>query len=239
MMQKWVRMPTYWIKDPDHYPLKQMRWSGEKKADNIAALMLYIVIVQHASVEIDIQNIEIGVCSLTYEQMGEITGLSRPKISGGLKILIDLDLIEKISEGKARSVYKVKNFAKRGGWAKLPASPIYNKEKTMISIFHDFNLRKKTELNALKLYLLILTFRDNSLNYAKISYEKIHQYAGIPANEVRAGLSLLINIGLIQLGKGAREGIHHLNAHNIYKPNYIDPYRNSAVVEDELINDFL
>lgn len=239
MMQKWVRMPSYWVRDPNKLPLTTMRWKGDDKSNNIAGLMLYIVLMQHASQEVSIDRPIIGTCSLSYEQMNDITGLSKTKISAGLKVLLELELIQKINKGKEKSVYQIVNFGTRGSWAKLPAKDLYNKEKNKIPIFHGFHLRNKNELNSLKLYLLIITFRDNNSNYALIGYDKITEYTGIPRNEIRSAISLLINLGLVQLNKESNNDSEHLNLPNMYRPCFVEPYKNAITSNVDVKDDFL
>lgn len=222
-MLEWVRMPSNWVRDPELLPLKEMKWQGDKKADQIAALMLYIVIVHHASAETSISSKEAGMCRLTYSELNEITGLSRGKISGGLQILYDLILISK-NGNKRKNVYKVENFSLSSGWAKLPAKGLYNKDLTKIQAFHDFHSRKKNELNALKLYFLIITFRDNKANYAKIGYDKITEYSGVHQSEIKSAISLLINHQLITLDT-AKTKVNDYSSANLYRLNYIDRHK--------------
>ena len=44
-MKDWVKMPTDWIRNKEAPPLAKLRWKGENKAAQIAALMLYLAIV--------------------------------------------------------------------------------------------------------------------------------------------------------------------------------------------------
>ena len=94
-MKEWVKMPSDWIRDKDQSLLPSMKWSGDNKADQIAALMLHIVLVHHANPEPVTDRQDIGLVKLTYSELGAIVGISRAKISGGLKLLDKMNRIER------------------------------------------------------------------------------------------------------------------------------------------------
>lgn len=188
-MQQFIRMPSKWIRDKDVYPLKKLNFVGPEKADRTAALMLYIMIL-HDMNEVATTRVERGVSNLTYTNFNEISGLSRTKISAGLNILSEqLELITVIRNGR-NNLYKVNNFTgENGTWAKMPARKLYDSGRLLM--FHNFHLRKDTELNALKLYLLLVAQRDIKTDRATISLDTITEYTGIHRNRIRPARSLL------------------------------------------------
>lgn len=203
-MREFVKMPTSWITDKDMPGLSQLRWGGQDNAEKVAALMLYIAIVHNVNSEPNREYSEAGFAKLSYSDFEKIVGLSRAKIAGGLKILEGLKIVE-INKASKTSVYQLVNFDPKRGWAKLPYRNFYH--DGCIKVFEEFHLRKKNELNALKMYLLIASFRDNESNLTFISYEKIHQYTGIPEKDIRSAISLLVNFNLLQVDKArASEG---------------------------------
>jgi len=191
-------MPSQWIMYPDQYNggLTAFEWRGNDRSDNIAALMVYIAIVHHVN-EVSIpQFSEPGCTKLPYSELQEITGLSRKKISGGLKILKALSIITADTSGKT-TVYKLVNNNFDQYWAKLPFQYLYSGRH--ISFFNSCNLRKRVELDALKIYLLLVAFRDNNINHAAIAYPKMAIYTGIDRNRIRHALSLLVAHELISV----------------------------------------
>jgi hypothetical protein len=184
-LREWVRLPARWIEDGD---LRQLRWGGTETsgADNTAALMVLAVIAHHA-------DEERGVARLTYNQICTMTELSRAKIARGLDVLKKLDVIERTPEG--RSTFRLRSYNPRGGWCKLPAKSLYFSGR--ILAFKDFKLRSATELHALKLYFLFAARRGRDTNMAHISYEKIHEYSGVPDNRIKAAISFLASIPLV------------------------------------------
>lgn len=231
-MKEWVKMPSYWVRDKDNLPLPDLKWIGAKKADQIAALMIYIILVQHANDSVTKDKKEIGLCSLTYTDIGDISGLSRAKISGGIKVLVNLQVISEISEGR-NNIYKITNYGANSGWAKLPARGLYDKNIEKINAFHQFHLRTKNELNAIKIYLLIVSLRNNSINYAQVGYSKISEYTGIHRNEIKTAISLLINIDLIQVDSISSE-INEYSTVNMYRLTKLEPYKHRGTTAKDI-----
>ncbi|HED40316.1 MAG TPA: hypothetical protein ENJ13_07790 [Chromatiales bacterium] len=231
-MKEWVRMPSYWLRNEDHYPLPDMKWVGEKKADQIAALMIYIVLVHHANGEVTTDKQELGLCSLTYTKLSDITGLSRAKISGGLKVLTHIKVITQTGTGR-NNLYKIENYGSPGGWGKLPARGLYNNGYEKIPAFHRFQLRSKNELNAMKIYLLFVALRSNSTNYAKVGYDKISEYTGMHRNEIKSAISFLINLGLVQVDTGNSD-INEFAKVNMYRLCYLEPYKHRGTSARDL-----
>ena len=222
-MKEWVRMPTFWVRNEDEVPLAQMKWIGPKKSDQIAALLIYLILVHHANDVITSQLPECGLCKLTYSTIANLSGLSRAKIAGGLRVLERMGLISKFSAGRD-NVYKIASFENVRGWGKLPASGLYSTDRNSIPAFHRFQLRSKNELSALKIYYLIVAMRDNSLGYAQVGYDKIEGYTGIPRNEIKSALSLLVNLGLIHIDSG-KSSFSEFGIVNLYRLRYLEPYK--------------
>lgn len=191
-MDTYVRVPTDWIRDQSNPLLHVFSWKGESKAGNIAALMLYIAMNQN------VPEKKGAHVKLTYTKLSDITSLSRAKVAEGLKLLEGIGLVEKEKQGRSNS-YHIVNRDNRQGWGQLPAKSLYDDEQ--IKPFLHFKLRTRAELNALKLYLLIIAFRSNQKNCTIISYEKIYQYTGISERHIFAGLSLLITLDMIRVDK--------------------------------------
>lgn len=235
-MRPWVKMPSDWLRLKSDPPLASLRWNGVRKADQIAALMTYVVLVHHANNDPTSEFQELGYSRLTYDRLSEITGLSRAKISGGIEVLKDLQVVNVSLAGRG-NVYHVTNYGQTRGWAKLPARGLYTKDLQRIRVFHLFKLRMKAELSALKLYLLVLALRDNKSNYATMSYDTIGLYTGVDRNDVRTALSLLIGYNLVHVDQRIEEANDYRTI-NMYRPCNLDPYRHRATTErgvDELL----
>jgi hypothetical protein len=78
--------------------------------------------------------------------------------------------------------------------AKLPARRLYPGGRYA---FAEFKLRKRTELNALKLYFLFAARRGRDTNIANISFDKIEEYASIERPDIKAAMSMLAALSLV------------------------------------------
>ena len=213
-MSRWVRIPTEWIRSMG---LHQLRWEAGKGSANTAALMVLLVIAHRT-------DVTTGEAEATYDTIQRSTSLSRPVISRGLRVLEGLSLVNKLPEDK-RSVYRLANYVPQGtewnGWAMLPAKRLYNARGNIVA-FEDFKLRSRVELDALKLLMLFVAFRDRYTNLANISYDKITEYTGIERGRIKSGLGFLATHSLVvteQLPSGSSE--HGVS--NAYRVLGIDP----------------
>lgn len=142
MLKKWVRLPSRWIENEG---LAKLRWSvAGQGANNIAALMALTAIAHSA-------DGDTGVAKTTYDELCAATGLSRAKLSYGLDVLENLQVIERLEQGRSR--YRLANYDPYAGWAKLPARSMYSGDR--IAAFQEFRLRRIVELDALKLFFLV------------------------------------------------------------------------------------
>jgi hypothetical protein len=150
---------------------------------------MVLAVIAHSADE------ETGTAKLTYDQLGVSTGLSRAKISAGLRVLLALGAVLRSEGGK--SYYKLTRFGLKEGWCKFPAKPLYVASR--IVAFQEFSLRRSSELNALKLCYLFAARRGEDTNMANISYDKISDYAGIDKARIKTAISVLAAQGLVHV----------------------------------------
>jgi DNA-binding transcriptional ArsR family regulator len=210
-MKTWSRFPSHWV---DAARLKELSWASDGSA-NTAALMVLTPIV-HVAGDPD------GMCQLTYDKLQHATGLSRAKISEGLRILEKLGVVTRSPD--RRSVYRLTGYGpmSEGGWAKFPVRRMYARDGQIIP-FRDFKLRSRVELNSLKLFYLLVARRGSDTNTANISYERMVEYTGIDRNHIKSGLSLLIENVMIQTEQKISSSNEHA-VFNTYRICGIDPY---------------
>lgn len=206
-LRDWVVLPTNWIRKGG---LREFRWSNADGAMTTAALMLLIVIAQHAD--------ETGFATLTYDRLCAATMRSRTVVAAGLRILEGGGYIERVG---GRSAYRLCGYDRSTGWAKLPARRMYNGET--VSAFAEFSLRKPVELYALKLFLLFVAFRNRQTNMAAISYDKIEEYTGIERGNIKKGITFLAAQSLVHVEHRKSE-VSDMGISNAYRIVYIEPY---------------
>jgi DNA-binding transcriptional ArsR family regulator len=205
----WTKLPSSWI---DAGGLRVFRWDGQG-ADNIAALLTLAVIAHH--IEPDT-----GIARLTYGELSDMTSLSRAKVSAGLSLLGARDLIDRTPEG--RSSYGLRHYDPMAGWAKFPARGLYH--NGVVWAFTEFRLRRRAELEAMKLYYLFAARRSRETNMAKIGYDRIEEYTGVPRNHIRGALTVLGANGLVHVERLTSDLSDHGVA-NAYRLTYLDSYR--------------
>lgn len=183
-MRPWVKLPTQWI---ESHGLRQFRWAQQAGAQNTAALITLLVIAHHA-------DADTGIARLRYDDIEEAASLSRSLVSAALDCLEAAKLIVREPEGRSTLALTAFN---QTPWGQLPAKALYSHGR--ISAFADFKLRRPAELDALKLYLLIVSRRSTGLNMTILTYDAIESYSGIPRANIKRGLSLLSSHGLIYI----------------------------------------
>jgi len=127
----------------------------------------------------------------------ELTDLSRSMISKGTKRLCELKLLSVKQEGRGRKNRYFVNAYMTGSWGKIPYRPVAGGFSGRLTLLYELSCKRASDLNALKLYLLLCAHRNGGSPYAMIGYEKIHDATGIPKRKIRQAMSILIEHGLI------------------------------------------
>lgn len=158
-------------------------------ADKISAIKLFIIFC------IKMEHGKDGrfTCSLTYEQLTDLASLSRSSIRKGIVFLESQGII--YSEGVKSKRYIVNNVGV-GGWCKLPMKPLMINCDEIEPFKILFN-RYEHELNSLKLYLYLLSVRDNESFFSEVTVGTINIRTGIPVRGVRRAFSFLQTLGLL------------------------------------------
>lgn len=220
----WVMVPAEGLTGT----LKTITWqrTGDgSPAAGTAALMIYIAMliaqverqrrVEFLGAEID--RIE-HVAEITYDQIAELTGLSRSLIRQGLVRLESTGLFSATGSRQNRC-YVLKWEGLR--WFKLPCRAIVAKGE--ITAFTTLTLRTKHELNALKLFLYLADVRDRNKDYTEASYEKIFERTGIPERDIRRAINVLNACGLLaQVQRDSDRDISSWGPNKYYLKGYKD-----------------
>ncbi len=182
---EWSRCPSWWIQDVDLF--RSFCATGGERAANTVALMCMTVIV-HA------YDVDTGIARVTFDDFARATDRSRTLIAAGLRILKNRNLIDTVEQ----SHYELTEATATRGWAKFPYKSMYqNPDAVAIGFFHDCTIRKRAELDALKLLFLFCAFRSESDNRATISYDKIIERTGISRANIKSALALLAAHSLV------------------------------------------
>lgn len=202
----WVKMPSDWLGKGilrEHFSSRREKdISGE-----ISALKIYICLCLYSDRKMipypPILQVHLKVLrereligsSLTYDQLSEYCSLSRVLVSRGLKKLISCGLIHK--QGTTRKVvYEIVGLS-ISGWCKLPCRALLGPNGRVVS-FTGLKNRYPSERDALKLFLYLLSIRQNSLSEVSVSRGKISQITGLSVYDIDSSIGVLRAIELIE-----------------------------------------
>lgn len=212
-MGAWAKFPTRWILQQKK--LNHIAWKAHK-SDGTAALLVLIALTVKRNRDQKKGQPEGDVCMVkaTYDEIQELIGISRSKVAHGLSLLVGLEIIERV-EGN-RSHYRIIGIDVPGAWGQLPQDWLME-QPGRISVFDPFNLRSKSEFDALKLYLLMVALRDYKTGFAHIGYGKMTEYTGVGTRYLRRAKSHLISLGLIYVDLDHENAMEKANPPLRYK----------------------
>lgn len=210
--QSWVKLPTGWIESGG---LKSFGWAQGQGSTNVAALLLLFPLAHFTKPETRWAH-------LTYNDFQTATGLSRTKISDGLKRLKLANVLELNPEH--RSQHRLIGYGEEDArWGKLPAKRLYTAHGEL-TFRKSLFMRSVAELDALKVYFTFVTRRDNDLNAVYLTYDKITEYTGIPRNRIKPATSWLAGNGLISM-ENIKSQQTDLGTAIVYRVTHVDPYK--------------
>ncbi len=180
----------------------------------ISALKVYLAVVLRANFYPTNDYPRAGTAVLSYSQFAELLDLSRAMIARGVSKLEAEKLIE-VDRSLNTNLYSLTDFENGDGWGKLPKRHLFSGPGFGIRKLTQFSMRHRAHLNALKLYLLFIAFRDSKANAAKIAYDTIGEYTGIPKNHIHPAISVLIDLSLIDVDRSPPNS-EKVNQSNLY-----------------------
>lgn len=185
----WAKIPTLWIRSGQKLAL--LSWQ-KHRSDATAALIILIALAIRLN-QTNGKGKQRTAVSISYDELQSLTGISRAKISAGIRLLEGNEIVA-VRKRNKRNRYQLSGVTTPGSWAQLPQSQLLQNGTLL---FAKFQLRQRNELHALKLYLLLIAYRNNKANFTAIGYEKICEIGGMQRNDILRAASLLINYDLI------------------------------------------
>lgn len=203
-------MPTTWIADGT---MAEKLSAGSNISTDIATLKIYMYLCMFAQpVQHKIQTsvpdfLSFGVSKIitkeevsltaecTYDQLTEGCGLSRVLVSRGIKKLALLRLMK--VAGSTRKKKYLMNGDVGKGWCKLPKRRLVGLDKK-VKPFRALKNRYQHELEALKLFMYLISIRPNDKKYTDVSKEKITEATNISLYDIDGAVKLLQALGLLE-----------------------------------------
>lgn len=229
----WARLPNHWMAEDG---LKFFR-GGAEQGTSMAALKIYVAILVHAENNSAAKAGPYqGSAALTYTELCNLTGLSRGKVSSGIKKLKAGEFLTVAREGKGgMNRFFLAHYGPSDRYAPLPVKKMWagGLPSGEMKFLRGLSGKNQSEFLALKLYLLLCGTRDKRTGAAKISYEGIFRRSGIPEARIRGALSVLYDHGLVRRLEEKQPGADKRNPPNEYFIRGLDQPRKGDDAEGE------
>ncbi|MDV5385058.1 hypothetical protein [Pseudomonas juntendi] len=212
---RWAKMPNRWAMAGGLKKFGEVDDQG--KVDpvtinaSLAALKVYLAICTRA-------DYASGIVKTTYPELCALVGHSRNLVARSLRVLEEGGHIRRdTTQPRGGSRIYVERWTEDKGFAKIPKSWLYQgrgskddrasnpPEKTLIKL-KAFTFGKRLSLQALKIYMLLLTMRNrdypNGDGLTVITYDKISEYTGVKRHSVSLAINLLMEMNMISFRSG-------------------------------------
>jgi hypothetical protein len=182
----WCKMPVYWQIDI----LAHETIRGAPVGATIAALKLYLCICTWANYKPNARFPRTGCVDKRLDDYETMTGLSRPMVVAGFKLLEGWGFVEKL--GRRPLIYGLTFFEDSPYWVQLYERPLYGgARKDVMHTLKEIPNRGNTALLALRLYLYLASIRDKTTDVAQVSYKQACAILGTTRNRLSSALSML------------------------------------------------
>lgn len=178
----------------------------------VTALKIYLAVVTEVRNDSGPGSLGPGRARMSYSDLQEVTGASRAMIRPALDRLGPLMRI--VPDAGRVHVYELVDFPepKKPGWVKVPSGFLRGRK-----VIERFDPRMRTDLSALKLYLLIAALQNKDDGYSRVAYEKITHYTGLHRTDTSHGISRLIDVGMASVHSGRDKSDAENPGHNRYR----------------------
>jgi len=176
---RWQSFPR-WIGD-----ILTVFKAGKDAGANMAALRVYLALALAA-------NFDTREASLSWSTLQRQTGLSRPMVMKGLAAAEKAGLIRVDKSGHRHSYRLLRRSEDEIAFTQVPVLELRKAlPKLPTRGFHA--------LDALKVYITLLTVRFRNSGTAAISYHKLQVRTGIQPGRIRAAIDVLVNHRLVHV----------------------------------------
>jgi DNA-binding transcriptional ArsR family regulator len=179
--------------------LSHLRWREHKGAGTAAIMLLFALAIRSNLNQREFGLRQNNLVSATYDELQELTLLSREMVAKGLSLLRELGAITSKRAGN-RCEYELIGIETNGKWCKLPQDHLMEGRSVLRRLAGmRETIKRRTSLDAMKLYMLLLVYRGNKTNVVHIGYEAIRAYTGMRRPEIAIAVQLLQGAQLCRL----------------------------------------
>jgi DNA-binding transcriptional ArsR family regulator len=188
----WAKLPSAWVRFQKPCPLNQLSWRRHR-SQGTASLMLLIALsiklnMSHRNIPAADQTAFVAV---TYDELQTLTGFARATISKGLMLLQAMGAVKIHKIGRS-SVYELAEILENGKYCQVPQAYLFDGTETIMRRLTRLPTRTRACLNAMKLYVLFLAYRDHRFDTTAIGYESIIAHSGMRRADIPEAFALLV-----------------------------------------------
>lgn len=187
-MTRWASFPRWAAEELTAFV------AGSNAGTHMAAIRIYLAL----ALESDFNT---RVAAVSWTTLQTVTGLSRPMITRGIEAAEDAGLIEVDRSSGAHS-YRLLGRGDEIAFTKIPAAQLRN-------ALPHLPTRGFHALDALKVYVALLTVRARDSEKAFIGHKKLATRSGVQPRRVRAAIDVLINHRLIHVRREESTEVGH------------------------------
>lgn len=208
-VREWVKLPSAWILNGG---LRQFGGTEARAPEEAEALRLLVCISLMVGQEGVGPSTSSGSASISYTQFCRMTGASRLLVANGLRRLVAERLVTVDESCKVHSYVLAGYDGDR--WAKVPRGYLcVGDGSTRLA---ELSLRYPATLDAMKIYLLLLSLRSRETGMTQVGHSAIEKYTGITAKDISPAISVLVVHRLVGVARNDPRTGHAQNIANHY-----------------------
>jgi hypothetical protein len=187
-----AKFPSAWLGKADNCPLKDLEWRKYRTQATAALILLMALSIRLNQAQRGRQRGEkrLTKVSVTYDDLRAMTGFARATISKGLMLLQGMGAIAIDNESRA-SVYELNGVETPGCFCQLPQSYLLWNSNDELRRLRQLPTKFRVGLNAMKLYVLMLKYRNQAYNTTAIGYEAIMKHTGMRREDIPEAMGML------------------------------------------------
>lgn len=187
-MTRWASFPRWAAEELTAFV------AGSNAGAHMAAIRIYLAL----ALESDFTT---RVAAVSWTALQSITGLSRPMITRGIETAEEAGVIE-VDRSSGTHSYRLLRRGDEIAFTKIPAAQLR-------SALPHLPTRGFHALDALKVYVALLTVRARDSDKASIGHKKLATRSGVQPRRVRAAIDVLINHRLIHVMREESTEVGH------------------------------
>jgi DNA-binding transcriptional ArsR family regulator len=192
---RWARLPNAWIYDDGLIAFSAA--ARQRGAAGAALKVLFAIVMRAENRRATQAGPNQGSALLSYEQLIELTDLSRGMVAKGVALLRKTAVVTIDAAPGRTSRYRLIGYGPGDNYGRVPKSRLYRgPSANALKTLYDLSLRNEADVNAMKLYLFLCGSQDTASRMAMVNYDTISAKTGISRDKIRRALSVLYEHGL-------------------------------------------